>query len=261
MPITIRIHDSWRAAGALLAAGHWPETEQAARPYKPHRVAEQAIRQLRPFNAHPAALAVNKLVGEGAGLSALYAQASAGWGDLAGAVADFTARADLPALWSAAQADWAQAEADAQAVLARADLAGFLDQTLGVAHRVIYPNLLLPGLHFVTADLPEGGVLLAAPPPKAWGASPPWRYSERHDEALAAWCEALALAALTPLHPSRAVTLALALTVLFLRQAEGEAAGDQFMVMEKKTRNLKELPSQVMALENALQAGKPAESW
>lgn len=260
MPITLRIQDEWRTAGALLAASAWPEAEQAAKPYKPHRVAEHAIRHLKPFNAHPAVLAVQQVVGEGAGLSTLYAQAATGWGALAGPVSDFAARADLPTLWADAQADWAQAEADAQAVLARADLAGFLDRALGGQHRVIYPNLLLPGLRQVTAPLAEG-VLLAAPPPKAWGTSPPWRYSERPDEALAAWCEALALAALAPLHPGRAETLALALTVLFLRQAEGEAAGDQFMVMEKKTRQLKDLPAQVMALETALSANTPPHQW
>jgi len=49
--------------------------------------------------------------------------------------------------------------------------------------------------------------------------------------------------------------------VLFLRQAEGEAAGDQFMVMEKKTRGLKNLPTVVMTLESILadrRAGKYA---
>ncbi len=260
MPITLRIQDEWRTAGALLAAGPWPEIEQAAKPYKPHRVAEQAIRQLKSFNAHPAVLEVQNIVGDGAGLSALYAQATRGWGALASPVSDFATRADLSALWADSQADWTQAEADAQAVLARADLAGFLDRALGVQHRVIYPNLLLPGLRHVSATVDEG-VVLAAPPPKAWGTSPPWRYSERHDEALAAWCEALALAALAPLHPGRAEVLALALTVLFLRQAEGSAAGDQFMVMEKKTRQLKDLPAQVMALEAALSANTPPNQW
>jgi len=49
--------------------------------------------------------------------------------------------------------------------------------------------------------------------------------------------------------------------VLFLRQAEGDAAGDQFMVMEKKTRGLKNLPAVVAALETVLadrRAGKYA---
>ena len=47
--------------------------------------------------------------------------------------------------------------------------------------------------------------------------------------------------------------------MLFLRQAEGDAAGDQFMVMEKKTRGLKNLPAVVAALETVLadrRAGK-----
>lgn len=260
MPLTIRIAESWRTAGALLAASHWPEAEQAAKPYKPHRVAEHAIRHLKLWQTHPAVLAAQTQVADGAGLSAFYTQAMQGWGPLAEAVNDFASRANLANLWAEAQTDWDQAEADAHAVLARADLAGFLDQALGVQDRLIYPNLLLPGLRHVVAHTPTH-VLLVAPPPKAWGTSPPWRYSERPDETLAAWCESLALAALAPHHPSRAETLALALTVLFLRQAEGEAAGDQFMVMEKKTRNLKDLPAQVMALETALSANTPPHQW
>jgi hypothetical protein len=42
---------------------------------------------------------------------------------------------------------------------------------------------------------------------------------------------------------------------LFLRQAEGAAAGDQFMLMEKQTRRLPQLPAVVAVLETALKAG------
>jgi hypothetical protein len=104
-----------------------------------------------------------------------------------------------------------------------------------------------------------------APPPKAWGTSPPWRYAERPDEVLAALAEAFARlwfetelpaedAALRP----AAELFALAVAVLFLRLAEGPAAGDQFMVMEKRTRKLPRLPQVVAALEPLVSGATPA---
>src|SRR5574341_621600 len=130
---------------------------------------------------------------------------------------------------------------------------------------VFVPNLLFPGQRSVAAGS-ASEVVVCLPPPLAWGTSPPWRYNERPDEVLAKLSEAFARflfedglpAAHAALQP-RAEVFALASAVLFLRQAEGEAAGDQFMVMEKKTRGLKSLPAVVAALETVLadrRAGK-----
>lgn len=41
-------------AAAALAASAWPAREQSLQPYKPHRVAERAARELADFAAHPA---------------------------------------------------------------------------------------------------------------------------------------------------------------------------------------------------------------
>ena len=52
-----------------------------------------------------------------------------------------------------------------------------------------------------------------------------------------------------------------AAAVLFVREAEGEEAGDQFMIMEKKAHGLPNLPNIVSALATALadrRAGKSA---
>ena len=69
--------------------------------------------------------------------------------------------------------------------------------------------------------------------------------------------EQAAPAALQP----HAEVFSLAAAVIFLRQSEGAAAGDQFVIMEKKTRGLKNLPAVVAALEPLLadrRAGKYA---
>ena len=49
MPIEVCLNDGLRLAGALLAAGNWPEVEQKQKPYKPHHVAESARRYFAPW--------------------------------------------------------------------------------------------------------------------------------------------------------------------------------------------------------------------
>lgn len=270
-PLTVRIDNGVRLAGALLAASDWPDYEQTVKPYKPHRVAELAHRHLAALAAHPAVTAARASVGDGAGLTNFFIHPLNGsWpAAVTDHLPDFEAAAQLDVLWTETQADWTQAENDAREVSTRADLRQFLSDLFGSLSREItlVPNLLFPGLLPLTLQTATE-VVLIQPPPKAWGASPPWRYNERPDEVEAALAEAYARhlfetslpaeqAALQP----HASAFALAAAVLFLRQAEGEAAGDQFMMMEKRTRNLPKLPALVVALEPLLadrRAGKYA---
>lgn len=258
MPITVRLDDRLRLAGALLAASDWPEHEQAVKAYKAHRVADAAHKALSAHHAHPAVQTVRALAGHGEGLDRLYAHALNGdWPDgLAVPVADFAAVADLAGFYAGHAADWAQAEAEARAVLARADLGQFLADLAGPQTRafVFVPNLLFPGRQRVACASPAE-VVVASHPPIAWGTSHPWRFDERPDESLALISEAFArfLFAQAGL-AERAEALGAAAAVLFLREAEGQAAGDQYMVMEKKARGLKTLPAAVAALEPVLAA-------
>lgn len=261
-PVLVRSDDRLRLAGSLLAASDWPEREQAAKAYKPHRVAEQAQRRFAPHRGQAAVAETQRLVGAGEGLERLYAYALRGdWpAALAEGLPDFKAAAQPEAFWADTEADWTQAEADARVVLARADLAQFLGDLFGPLDQplVFVPNLLFPGRQsLAVADSSE--VVVCAPPPKAWGTSPPWRYHERPDEVLAGLAEAFArrlflsrLADDQAAWQAHAGRFALAAAVLFLRQAEGEAAGDQFMIMEKRTRGLPDLPAVVGALQAAL---------
>jgi len=265
--VEVRLDDRLRLAGALLAASDWPEREQAAKAYKAHRVADNAHKYFAPHREHPAVQGALALVGAGEGLGPLYAHAlNTSWPASLPAE-EFKSAAHPEDFWAETQADWQEAETDAREVMTRADLGKFLDDLFGAQTRklIFVPNLLFPGQRSVAASSAGEGVV-CLPPPLAWGTSPPWRYNERPDEVLAKLSEAFARfqfenglpAAHAALQP-RAEVFALASAVLFLRQAEGDAAGDQFMVMEKKTRGLKNLPAVVGALEPILadrRAGK-----
>ncbi len=254
--ITVRTDDRLRLAGALLAASDWPEYEQTVKAYKPHRVADAAAKAFAALRGHPAVQAARALAGQGEGLDQLYSQALTGeWPEgQAAAVAAFREAAGLELFVAEYAADLEQAEADARAVLVRADLGQFLVDLAGPAARawVFTPNLLFPGRQRV-AGLAPAELVVASHPPIAWGSSQPWRYSERPDEALALISEAFARRVLAQAGVTAEVWGAAA-AVLFLREAEGPAAGDQYLVMEKKARGLKTLPAAVAALEPLLAA-------
>ena len=266
LPLAVRVTDDLRLAGALLAAGDWPEQEQAAKAYKPHRVAEEARRYFAPHRSHPAVLAASGLASSaaGTGQQPLYAAAATGnWpSGLTEHLDHFRSDAQPEALWATTQPAWDLAEADLCAVLDKPDLPGFLTTVFGPLplRLVVYPNLLYPGRQPLAFEA-NGELFICQPPPPAWGTSPPWRYSERPDEVLAVLATTAAQALFERLLPHehallrpQALTFALAVAVLFLRQTEDPAAGDQFMVMEKKARKLPQLPAVVAGLEAALAA-------
>ncbi len=266
--VEVRVDDNLRLAGALLAAGSWPEHEQSVKPYKPHRTAEHAHKYFAAHAGHAAVKGAATLAGQGEGLSQLFAHALNGDWPANLPAADFKSAAQPENFWKESEADWQEAEFDAKLVLAHGNLGQFLDDLLGPQTRklVMFPNLLYPGLTpLAVASAAE--IVAAVPPPKAWGTSPPWRYKERRDEVLAAVSEAFAQfifedglpAAQAALKP-RAVAFGVAAAVLFVREAEGQEAGDQFMVMEKKTHGLPNLPALVEALAPLL-AGRRAGKY
>lgn len=257
--IEVRIDESLRLAGALLAASEWPDMEQRAKPYKPHRVAEAARKYFAPQRTHPAVRGARILVGQGEGLSSFFGHVfnADAESELSVHIADFKSKADPEPFWADTHGDWQEAESQARQVLEKSGLSEFLRDLLGPPPRklVFAPNLLFPGQQTITVSS-ANDLVVYAPPPKAWGASPPWRYAERPDEVLATAGEAFARFLFENKLPADhqsfkplQETLGLAATVLFLREAEGEAASEQLMMMEKKTRRLSNLPAAVSALE------------
>lgn len=270
MSIDVCLDDRLRLAGSLLASGDWLERENAAKPYKPHRVAEYAAtRYFTTYRAHPAVEGVQVLSSTQVGLKRLFQQAWTNkWaGSLVDWVSDFYTTVRPDRYWAETEADWTQAENDAREVFTRFDMTPFLLDLFGGQPRrfVFVPNLLFPGLQTMAASSPRE-VVVCVPPPKAWGTSPPWRFNERPDEVLATVSEAYARFLFEELLPfeyyylkPRAEIFALAAAVLFLRQAEGDAAGDQYMVMEKRTRGFAKLASVVATVETVLEARRAGE--
>jgi hypothetical protein len=245
--VEVRVDERLRLAGCLLAAGDWPEREQRLKPYRPHRLAESARRALAAHQAHPAVAAAQAL-----DPTQLFSHALADdWpAFMTRDVADFAARTDVVAFQAETQAEWQAARSDLDSVLGRGDLGGFLAALFGGPDHawVVHPQLLYPGRQSVLVKRP-GQWVLSQPPPAAWGASPPWRYGERPDEVLAAVAEELARPLFEQAQAPEPGALAAAAAVLFLRQAEGAEAADQFMLMEQRARKLPQLPRLVDTLE------------
>ncbi len=257
MSIEVCLEDRLRLAGALLAAGEWPEVEQKLKPYKPHRVAESARKHFSPARAHPAVLAAQALAGQGEGLGGLFAQFLRGDTpkNLASELPGFVTATEPDKFWAETEADWQAAVNESREVLGRADLEQFLADLFGPLSLslALMPNLLFPGQKCLALEA-DNRLIIYAPPPLAWGASPPWRYNERPDEVLAMVSQSAARHFVEPHLPAGAEALSLAAAVLFLRQAEGQAAGDQFMVIQKKTRGWRGLLGVVSGLESVLAA-------
>jgi hypothetical protein len=264
--VEVRVDDNLRLAGALLAAGSWPDHEQSIKPYKPHRTAEHAHKYFAAHKGHAAVQGAAALAGQG--LGQLFRHALNGDWPASIPVDDFKSAAQPENFWNDSQADWQEAEFDARLALTHGSLGQFLDDLLGPQSRrlVMFPNLLFPGLVAV-AVASTSEIVAVVPPPKAWGTSPPWRYKERRDEVLAQVSETFAqfifetgLPAAHAALKARAPAFGAAAAVLFVREAEGQAAGDQYMVMEKKAHGLPRLPAVVDALAPLL-AGRRAGKY
>ncbi len=245
--VLVLVDKRLRLMGCLLAASDWPEREQAQKAHRPHRLAETARRVLAPLSAHAAVQAAQALDPE-----QLFRHALGGdWPDgLAECVQAFAATAEVEQFCAESADEWQAARADLESVLARVDLAGFLAGLFGgLEHTLsVYPNLLYPGRQPLAARAGDQ-IVLSQPPPLAWGTSVPWRYGERPDEVLGAVGEGLARPLFEQAGVDQPAALALAAAVLFLRQAEGAQAADQFMLMEGRARKLPQLPVLVESLE------------
>jgi hypothetical protein len=248
--------------GTLLAAGDWPLVEQATKAHLTHRLAEHTRRALIDHQADLLVLWANQLAVDNGPAAVLHALLS---GQTPVETAESSQHAGVRAIWREQLPEWQLATADLAQVLDRpgwgqALMDLFPQRPTSVT---VTPNLLYPALQAVAAAEADR-LVVASPPPLAWGASPPWRYGERPEEALAAVAAAMAQHLSTALAPDlagdRRAQLAAAVASLALRDQFGPDAADQYVLIEKRTHKWPGLPALAATL-NDLRRGVPAPDW
>jgi len=272
--VVISLDNRVRLVGAVLAASHWPQLEQARERHAVHPQAKFTAQYVRDFVEHPAVLAANEALAAGVPLAELFGAAlscdwptftsqqampasfaAAAWVE---ALADFYVDSAIAAFfWADHAASWGAAERELTAIFRNAGLASFLAGLTGQAIPAIMitPNLTYPALETVIAGIPTA-LHLILPPPKAYGESPPWPYREGVDWVLAQssypLIQHLLNDTLQRLNTSQQQTLSHAAVTLFLEKALGEADGMSYLVRSKKQYKLPDLPHLVETLRQHL---------
>ncbi len=262
MHIHAALEPAVRLMGTLLAAGDWPLAEQATKAHLAHRLAEHTRRALADRHADPLVLWACQLAADSGPAAVLRALLS---GQAPFETAEFSQQAAVQTIWAEQLPEWQLATADLAQVLDRPGWAQALADLFPQRPTVVTvtPNLLYPALHAVAAAEADR-LVVASPPPLAWGASPPWRYGERPEEALASVAAAIGHHLSTALAPEltgdQRAQLATAIASLVLRDQFGPDAADQYVLIEKRTRKWPGLPALAATLSD-LRHSAPGLDW
>ena len=273
--LLIELDDRVRLVGAVLAASHWPQMEQARTPHAVHPQAKLTRQFLAGHAHHDAVQAANVALQEDAPVADLFVAAlnsqwptftptaplpasfaAAAWLEL---LADFYVDTAIAAFfWAQQAAPWEEAQRDLRRIWQTSPLLSFLarlrDQPLPAAIRLT-PNLTYPALQPILAVAPDA-LTFILPPPKAVGESYPWPYREGADWVLAETCYHLCAHflrdALAPLNETDQVTLLHAAVAAFLAEASGVAGSQAYIVAAKRQFHLPHLPAAVVQLQSRL---------
>lgn len=271
--VTVVMDDRARLVSAVLAAGEWPEREQAQLTHAVHPHAKQTRHFLAGFADHPAVTGANQALAAGVSLDDLFSAAlRCTWPDFAPleplpaavddawvrSLADFVQATAVVTLWAEHDTAWQEALADLRAIFADDRLAHFLERLTGrpFPHRLLLmPNLTYPALSPVLAETQTAWSLIL-PLLKAVGESPPWPYREDPATVLAQACRRLFSHALhndlASLNEEQQALLQHAAITLFLEEALDEFEAQAYLVRSRKQHNLPRLPLVVEAMRGAL---------
>jgi len=297
--ITVRLDDRARLLSAVLAATDFPERAQRLKPHGTHAHARATRKQLQAYGEHPAVKATQRMLDQNIPLEAIYALVMLmNWPEMSVAalpgwapprynvlLRDFYEEAQLADWWQREGALWDKAVVEARNALQELRFKPFLKPFLGeIDQRLVFmPNISYPTDSDTGFQIGEELVCIA-PPPLAWGDSPPWPYDEPTMIAhsyrtamivfggmllsnyLRAHPEQVAEIAQTELpltdpfkarHPTwedQFSTLFLsAVVAMYLEDYVDEKEYRAYVLMEKKARGMTNLPGTVNVLRRYLQ--------
>jgi hypothetical protein len=277
--ITILIDDRARLVTAVLAAGRWPQIEQARLTHAVHPHAKQTQQFVQRLAEHRAVTAINDALAANTPLASFFSTAlRASWGSFIAReplpesdtfdtaawlkmLPDFGEKSGLSVFWAAHQPAWEEAMSDLKAIFFDTPLARFLAQLRHQAldqQIAIMPNIVYPALQPVLAETAET-VYLLLPPPKAVGESPPWPYDEDPGWVLERACHTLMdhfmADILSQFNSNQQRLLKYAAATLFLEEAIDETEANGYLIRTKKQHDLPRLPAAVTELRQWLEQG------
>jgi hypothetical protein len=191
--VQVKLDDRIRLMSAVLAATTYPEKAQKLKPHGTHVHARATRKYLGQHKAHPAVTATQTLLDQNTPIEALFALVTLmRWPDLTITalppwappdynkhLQDFVQKADLIDFWQRNDELWSKALKQAQNAFQDVKLKPFFEQFVGPISETLtfVPTISYPTDYDVGFKM--GGLLTAiAPPPLAWGDSPPWPYDE-----------------------------------------------------------------------------------
>jgi hypothetical protein len=297
--VMVRLDDRIRLMSAALAATDFPEKSQQRKPHGTHAHARSTRKYVAEQASHPAIQTLQNLLDQGAPLEALFTLVMylkwpelemdnlprwvpAGWNKQ---LRDFYEKAKLAEWWEKEKVVWEKCVTESKHVFEKVRFKDFLKPFVGEIGEdfVFVPNIGYPTDQEIGIRLGKE-LLCLAPPPLAWGDSPPWPYDEdtmithSYRAALTQYGRLLLMAYLRAhpqkvaeaqktelpvgdqfqaLHPTweeQFISLFVAAAVaMYLEDYVNEAEAKAYVLMERKARGMTILPGTVSVLRRYLQ--------
>lgn len=174
MTVAVELDDEVRLATAVLAASQWPELEQQKKPHAVHAHSKQARLHFSPFAHLEAVRYVNTGLDGEKPLGELVGRLLQQKDELK----QFKTESNSDSFWKAHEAVWTTAVSECAQIFANCPLPQLVNRMDGRRRAVgLMPTLTFPMLNPIVIEQKDRDLILL-PPPKAWGESPPWPYSE-----------------------------------------------------------------------------------
>ena len=298
--VIVKTDDRVRLMGAVLAATNYPDEVQRTKPHGTHAHARTTRKHMSQFSDHPAVQSTQNLLDQNTPLEALYAlvmlmewpgmkiAALPSWApkNYGGQLQSLYEKAELEQFWQQEKNVWDKARTESLRVFNdEIQFKSFIEPFLGeVADTFVFiPSISYPSNYDIGLHLGKE-LICIAPPPLAWGDSPPWPYDEatqitysyraammvfgrillrdylhKHAEDLEEIVKTeLPLTdqfkAQYPTWEEQFSTLFLsAVVAMYLEKHVDEQEYKSYMLMEKKARGMTNLPGTVSVMRRFLQ--------